>query len=100
MLTKVYKIINIMSLLSLVIGFTAIPIEGIIWWKRNSKRKGLSTSEYFFNADTTDSTDEELEELIDEKEMKIWIHNIYGWYFFTLICDVNDLNAYLSMGNI
>ena len=47
MLTKVYKIINIMSLLSLVICFTAIPIEGIIWWKRNSKRKGLSTSEYF-----------------------------------------------------
>ena len=47
MLTKVYKITNIISLLSLVIGFIAIPIGAIIWWKRNSKRKGLSTIEYF-----------------------------------------------------
>ena len=51
--------------------FIAILTGGIVLWKRNRKRTGLSTSEYFFNADTTDLTDEELQELNDDKEMII-----------------------------
>ena len=39
--------------------------------KKQEKKKGLSASEYFFNADTADLTDEELEELSNEKEMMI-----------------------------
>ena len=41
----------------------AILIGGINWWKRNRKRKGLSASEYFSNADTSDLTDEELQRI-------------------------------------
>ena len=59
MLTNIYKITKIISSLSLLIGFIAILIGGIVWWKRNRTRKALSVSEYFFNADTTDLTDEE-----------------------------------------
>ena len=70
-LTKIYKIRKIFSSLSLLIGFIAILIGGTVWWKRNRKRKGLSASEYFSNADITDLTDEELQELNDEKEMVI-----------------------------
>ena len=94
MLTKIYNITKIISLLSFLIGFIAILTGGIVWWKRNRKKKGLSASEYFFNGDTADLTDEELEELNNEKEMLIWIHN-YLWVvlFFTLICDVNNLNT-------
>ena len=58
LLTKVYKITKIISSLSLLIGFIAILIGGIVWWKRNRKRKGLSASEYFSNVDTSDLTDE------------------------------------------
>ena len=75
LLTKIYKIARIISSLTLLIGFIAILIGGINWWKRNRKRKGLSASEYFSNADTSDLTDEELQELNDEKEMMIWMHN-------------------------
>ena len=57
MLTKINKITKKISSLSLLIGFIAILIGGIVWWKRNRKRKGLSASEYFFNADTADLTD-------------------------------------------
>ena len=71
MLTEIYKITKKISSLSLLIGFIAILIGGIVWWKRNRKRKGLSASEYFFNADTADLTDEELKELNNEKEMMI-----------------------------
>ena len=72
MLTKIYKITKIISLLSFLIGFIAILIGGIVWWKRNrKKKKGLSASEYFFNAHTADLTDEELEELSNEKVMMI-----------------------------
>ena len=71
MLTKIYKITKIISSLSLLIGFIAMLIGGIVWWKRSSKGKGLSASEYFFNADTTGLTDEELKELNNEKEMMI-----------------------------
>ena len=71
MLTKIYKITKIISSLSLLIGFIAMLIGGIVWWKRNRKGKGLSASEYFFNADTTDLTDKELKELNNEKEMMI-----------------------------
>ena len=39
MLTKIYKITKIISLLSFVIGFIAILIGGIVWWKRNRKKK-------------------------------------------------------------
>ena len=62
--------------------------------EKKQEKKGLSASEYFFNGDTADLTDEELEELNNEKEMLIWIHN-YLWVvlFFTLICDVNNLNT-------
>ena len=71
MLTKINKITKKISSLSLLIRFIAILIGGIVWWKRNRKRKGLSASEYFFNADTADLTDEELKELNNEKEMMI-----------------------------
>ena len=71
MLTKIYKIRKIFSSFSLLIGFIAILIGGIVWWKRNRQRKGLLASEYFSNADITDLTDEELQELNDEKEMMI-----------------------------
>ena len=59
MLTNIYKITKIISSLSLLIGFIAVLIGGIVWWKRNRKRKAWSVNEYFFNADTTDLTDEE-----------------------------------------
>ena len=39
MLTKVYKITKIISSLSLLIGFIAIPIGGIIWCKEIGKKK-------------------------------------------------------------
>ena len=71
MLTKICKITKKISSLSLLIRFIATLIGGIVWWKRNRKRKGLSASEYFFNADTADLTDEELKELNNEKEMMI-----------------------------
>ena len=71
MLTKIYKITKIISWLSLLIDFIAIFIGGIVWWKRNRKRKGLSASEYFFNADTADLTAGKLEELNNEKETMI-----------------------------
>ena len=71
MLTKIYKITKIISSLSLLIGVIAIFIWGFVWWKRNRKRKGLLASECFFNSDTADLTDEELEELNNEKEMMI-----------------------------
>ena len=71
MLTKIYKITKIISSLSLLIGFIAILGTGIVWWKRNRKRKGLLTSEYLFNADTADLTDEEIEGLNNEKKMMI-----------------------------
>ena len=68
--------------------------EVLFGGKETGKKKGLSASEYFFNADAADLTDEELEELNNKKEMMIWIHN-YLWVvlFFTLICDVNNLNT-------
>ena len=71
MLTKIYKITKIISWLSLLIDFIAIFIGGIVWWKRNRKRKGLSASEYFFNADTADLTAGKLEEPDNEKETMI-----------------------------
>ena len=71
MLTKIYKITKIISSLSLLIGFIAILGTGIVWWKRNRKRKGLLASEYLFNADTADLTDEEIEGLNNEKKMMI-----------------------------
>ena len=58
MLTKIYKITKIICSLSLLIGFIAILIGGIVWWKRNRKRNGLSASESFYNADTSNLTDE------------------------------------------
>ena len=69
-------------------------LEALFGGKETGKKKGLSASEYFFNAHTADLTDEELEELSNEKVMMIWIHN-YLWVvlFFTLICDVNNLNT-------
>ena len=73
MLTKVYKITKIISSLSLLIGFIAIPIGGIIWWKRNRKRKGLWAS--FCNADKAD---------LMEEELMSWIHN-YLWVVFFYI---------------
>ena len=39
--------------------------------KQIKNRKGLSAVEYFSNADITDLTDEELQELNDEKDMMI-----------------------------
>ena len=63
MFTKIYKITKIICSLSLLISLIAILIGGINWWKRNRKRKGLSASEYFSNADTSDLTDEELQRI-------------------------------------
>ena len=71
MLTKIQKITKIISSLSLLIGFIVIIIGDIVWWKRNRKRKGLSTSGYFSNVETSDLIEEELQELNDEKEMMI-----------------------------
>ena len=68
MLTKIYKISKIIITLVFVLGFTLIVIAGVYWWKRNKNRKGLSASEQFSNADTSDLTDEELPELNDEKD--------------------------------
>ena len=67
MLTKIYKIKKIIYSLSILISFVAILMSGIVWWKRDRKRKGLSASEYFFDADAVDLTDEKLEELNDNK---------------------------------
>ena len=71
MLTKIYKISRIIIALVFVLGFTLIIIAGVYWWKRNKNRKGLSASEFFFNADTSDLTDEELQELNDKKDVII-----------------------------
>ena len=71
MLTKIYKISKIINPLVFVLGFTLIVIAGVYWWKRNKNRKGLSASEFFFNADTSDLTDEELQELNDKKDVII-----------------------------
>ena len=71
MLTKIYKITKIISSLLLLIRFIAIPIGSTFWWKRNRKRKGLSASEFFSNAGTSDLTGKELQELNDEKETMI-----------------------------
>ena len=68
MLTKIYKISKIINPLVFVLGFTLIVIAGVYWWKRNKNRKRLSASEQFSNADTSDLTDEELQELNDEKD--------------------------------
>ena len=46
-------------------------LEVLFGGKETGKKKGLSASEYFFNADTADLTDEELEELHNQKEMMI-----------------------------
>ena len=59
MLTKIYKITKVISSLWFLVGFIAILIEGIVSWNRNRKRKGLSASEYFFNADTADLRDKD-----------------------------------------
>ena len=59
MLTKIYKITKVISSLWFLVGFIAILIGGIVSWNRNRKRKGLSVSEYFFNADTADLRDED-----------------------------------------
>ena len=39
MLTKRYEITEMISSLSLLIGFIAILIGGIVWWKRNSGKE-------------------------------------------------------------
>ena len=41
--------------------------------KKNENRKGLSATEYVSNADITDLTDEELQEVNTEKDMMIWL---------------------------
>ena len=69
MLTKIYKML--INTLVFVLGFILIIIAGVYWWKKNKNKKRLSASEYFSNADTSDLTDEELQELNDEKDMII-----------------------------
>ena len=71
MLTKIYKISKIINTLVFVLGFILIIIAGVYWWKKNKNKKRLSASEYFSNADTSDLTDEEQQELNDEKDMII-----------------------------
>ena len=50
---------------------------------KKNNRKRLSAREYFSNADTSHLTDEELQELNDEKDTMIWfkIYNCYQHYF-------------------
>ena len=64
MLTKIYKML--INTLVFVLGFILIIIAGVYWWKKIKIEKGFS------NADTSDLTDEELQELNDEKYMRIW----------------------------
>ena len=71
MLTKIYKKTKVISSLWFLVGFIAILIGGIVSWNRNRKKKGLSASEYFFNADTADLTDEELEDWNNEKKWRL-----------------------------
>ena len=49
-------------------------------------RKGLSAVEYSSNADITDLTDEELQELNDEKDMMIWLkkYNAISIFFISV----------------
>ena len=88
MLTKIYKISKIIITLVFVLGFTLTIIAGVYWWKRNKNRKGLSASEIFFNADTSDLTDEELQELNDKKDVIIWFDLIW---FVNMV--INNLNV-------
>ena len=64
MSTKIYNISKIINTLIFVLGFILIIIASVYWWKKNKNRKGLSASKYFSNADTSDLTDEELQELL------------------------------------
>ena len=72
MLTKIYQISKITNTLVFVLRFILIIIAGVYWWKKSKNWKGLSASDYFSNVDITDLTDEELQELNDEKDMMIW----------------------------
>ena len=62
MLSFAHKIFNILKTLTLATGFIVLIIAINFWWKKNKKRKGLSASEYFSDADTTDLTYKELQE--------------------------------------
>ena len=57
-------------------------MEVLIGGKEIGKGKGLSASESFFKADTSDLTDEQLQELNDDKEMMISMHNYLLVIFF------------------
>ena len=72
-----HKIFNILKTLAFATGF-ALIIAISFWWKRNKKRKGLSASEYFSDADTTDLTYEELQQLTRTLIIS------YGRYFYML----------------
>ena len=71
MLTKIFTITKIIGMLVFVIGLISMIIARIYWWKKNENRKGLSAIEYVLNADITDLTDEELQEINNEKDMMI-----------------------------
>ena len=58
-------------MLVFVIGLISMIIARIYQWKKNENRKGLSAIEYVSNANITDLTDEELQEINNEKDMMI-----------------------------
>ena len=55
-----------------MIAIIELIVSIIFWWRRNKKRKDLSASEYFFDAETTGLTYKKLQVLNDEKEMMIY----------------------------
>ena len=73
-----HKIFNILKTLAFATGFALIIAIFFFWCKRNKKRKGLSVSEYFSDADTTDLTYEELQQLTCTLIIS------YGRYFYML----------------
>ena len=69
MLTFTSKIIDTFKIIVIISSFATIFIAAIIWWKRNKNREGLSAREYFSNADTSDLTYDQLQELNKEIEL-------------------------------
>ena len=81
-----HKIFNILKTLAFATGF-ALIIAIFFLVERNKKRKGLSVSKYFSDADTTDLTYEELQQLTCTLIIS------YGRYFYML--NFNWLNSFL-----
>ena len=67
MLAFVSEIFSTLKTFLFVIAFVVLIVPILFWWRKVKKRKALSASEYFLDADTTGLTHEELQELNDEK---------------------------------